>query len=86
MELSMKSAIFGLAKPESLAFSSEAGSGAMGPSFLPRASAISLPYLGTTTAEALMQLRPPLSEMEPAMRSIHSGQRSIMSRPMRILL
>ena len=30
----MNSAIFGLAKPESLAFSSVAGSGAIGPSFL----------------------------------------------------
>ena len=75
-----------LAKPESLALSSVGASGATGPSFLARASAISRACFGTTTAEALMQLRPPLSEMAPAIMSMNSGQRSISSSPMRILL
>jgi hypothetical protein len=45
-----------------------------------------LPKRGTTTAEALMQERPPFSAIEAAMRSMKSGQRSISSSPMRILL
>ena len=46
----MNSAIFGFAKPESLAFSSVGESGAIGPSFCASASAISAAYFGTTTA------------------------------------
>ncbi len=71
--LSMKSAIFGLAKPESRAFV------VLGRQRLRRGRASArghrrspLPYFGTTTAEALMQERPPLSEIEPTMTSMNS--------------
>mgnify|MGYP003343281980 CR=1 FL=1 len=43
-------------------------------------------YDGTTTAEALMQERPPLSEIAPAITSMYSRQFSIQSSPMRNLL
>ena len=68
MLASIASAIFGLAKPASRACSSVAGSGAMGPSLSASASAISAACRGTTTAEALMQLRPPLSAIVEAIR------------------
>ena len=68
--VSMKSAILRFAKPESRAFGSSAPVGVNGPSFRASASAISAAYFGTTTAEALMQERPPLSEMAPAMTSM----------------
>jgi hypothetical protein len=86
MALSMKSAILGLAKPASRAFSSAAGKGATGRACARGLRRFRSAYFGTTTAEALMQLRPPLSEMEETIKSMNSGQRSIWSSPMRILL
>jgi hypothetical protein len=41
--------------------------------------------LGTTTAEAFTQERPPFSAIEDTIRSMYSGQWSILSAPIRIL-
>ena len=60
----MNSAIFGFANPASTALSSSIGRGSTGPSRFARASAISSAYAGTTMAEALMQQRPPFSEID----------------------
>jgi ABC-type spermidine/putrescine transport system permease subunit II len=60
---SMNSAIFTLAKPLSFASGSSFRAGAIGPSRCASASAMSAAYFGTTMALALMQERPPFSEM-----------------------
>ena len=49
-----------------------------------RAWASSSRWLGTRMAEVLMQERPPLAEMDCTITSRNSGQRAIMSSPMRI--
>src|ERR1035437_2548115 len=83
---SIAAAIFGFAKPDRFAFSSFGFSGATAPGVCACASAISAAYFGTTMAEALTQLRPPLSEMLDTITSTKLRQFSISSSPMRILL
>jgi len=48
-------------------------------SFFATAAAIASPCRGTSSADALTQLRPPLSEMELTIRSTNAGQRSMRS-------
>ena len=84
MAASIISAMRGFAKPLRIASGSLGPRGKTSATFVAMASAISRPYFGTTTVDALMHERPPFAEIEVAMTSMYSRQFSMQSFPMMI--